>query len=618
MTKRILAFCLCVALLCGIATTAFAVGDGNVDSGGGDMGTGTSSSYWNPGMDGVRVTVIRASDYSAVTTPIDLTNKTLPSTLYHFGKVCKIQYTNGLSLSAQQGNYTYYNPSQSLPTIVSTTGSNNIDAIKSYFTDEQVIRAIAGYTGFNYDTLINGDYKLLLEPIAYYYYQGVYIATTATEAAMYDEIVSGALRTAMQSLSHKNLPLAMFLETSDLGYSAWTGSTTSAATNADIKASLGLGIVRFEELPEEVPEETPEETPEEVPEDTPEDTTTDTPDTTTTVPTNPGTSTDTTPDTTNYDYEYRVNTEVITSVYVSGGQSDPDDDTVVYFYIDGTRYSVSNVYYPSGDGQLVWVKWTTPSTPQAIEIDVTVSGLGASNTATILCNIVDLDENPPPNPVADDSNDSFTYTSVPSRAVDSSATWGIWTPWWQEYWVDNGYWKTSSWTDSDGVKHTSRSWKSNWEDEGWWEFDYNQYSASLTTSMSITCDDENPTASGSTMKSGYGINQLVTASVSTTQSTATTSPQNAVSYFPEFGYDTYWRLLEETSSGKFQFQKNVYSTYNNRTHFTPIWYPDGAYTVNTWVIDCWTPVGMLSANLTDSLTISGSLWDDWHIAPLNN
>ena len=47
------------------------------------------------------------------------------------------------------------------------------------------------------------------------------IATTATEAAMYDEQVNGLLRTKMTSLSHKNLPLAMFLEVGDLGYPAW-------------------------------------------------------------------------------------------------------------------------------------------------------------------------------------------------------------------------------------------------------------------------------------------------------------------------------------------------------------------------------------------------------------
>ena len=33
------------------------------------------------------------------------------------------------------------------------------------------------------------------------------------------------------------------------------------------------------------------------------------------------------------------------------------------------------------------------------------------------------------------------------------------------------------------------------------------------------------------------------------------------------------------------------------------------------ILDCWTPAGMLSLNLTDSLRISGDLWEDWHIAP---
>lgn len=148
-------------------------------------------------------------------------------------------------------------------------------------------------------------------------------------------------------------------------------------------------------------------------------------------------------------------------------------------------------------------------------------------------------------------------------------------------------------------------------------FDLNRYNASLTASMNIQCDSKNPTASGRVMKSGYGINQTVTGSVNSSQSSAVTQPQNAVSYFPEFCYTTYWRLLDRMGSGRFEFQKNPYSTYKNRTHFTPIWMPDGDYTVNTWLIDAWTPVGMLSTNLTDSLTIRGNLYQDWHVAPLN-
>ena len=76
-----------------------------------------------------------------------------------------------------------------------------------------MIMIIAELTGFNYDTLINGDYKILLEPIAYMTFNGVKIAMTATEAALYDQQLGGGLRSKMVSLSHKNLPLAMTTHT---------------------------------------------------------------------------------------------------------------------------------------------------------------------------------------------------------------------------------------------------------------------------------------------------------------------------------------------------------------------------------------------------------------------
>lgn len=563
--KRIISVLLSFAImLTALCVPAFAEGgtggSGNIDGGGGSMGNATSHGSWNPGNEGVRITVVRASDHAVVTTPFDLTNKQPAAGIYHFGKVSKIQYNGGAALSPVQGGYSYKNPAQPIPRIISTNGNNNIEAIKRYFCSEYAVKLIAEQTGMDYETLIGGEYKILLEPIAYYKYEGVMIATTATEAAMYDEVISGHLRTWMGSLTHKNLPLSMFLETADLGYPAWSGSTTQHATNSAIKSSLGLGIVRFEEQPEE-------------------------------------------PTITTYDYEYRTNTEVITAVEVSGGQSDPDNPVTVRFNILGTTYTVSNVYYPDGDSQLAWVRWTTPDTPQDVTITVSVSGPGSAQ-GTIQCKIVDLDENPPPNPVADDRNDSFSPSAVPSRAEKTSAQWSIWRPWWYAYWVwhstgkDNGYWC----------------------DHGWWEFDLDRYSASLSASMTITPDTMNPTASGTTMKSGYGINEVVTARVSSSQRSATTALQNAVSYFPEFNYDSFWRLLDRvsisSSSSRLEFQTNEYSTYNRRTHFTPIWYPDGAYTVNTWVIDCWTPVGMLSVNLSDTLTISGNLWDDWHIAPM--
>ncbi len=572
--KKTICFLLMLSILMSSSVVpAIAVGDGNIDSGGGGMGTGSSYNYWDNGNEGVRVTIVKADTYQPVTTPIDLTNRPPSASIYHFGKISKISYNSGKDISPQQGGYTCITASQSIPTIISSSG-NNIEAIKSYFTDEQVLRSIASNSGMDYDVLINGNYKLLLEPFAFYMFQGVMISTTATEAALYDEVLSGQLRKTMGSLTHKNLPLAMFLEVGDLGYPAWSGSRKTHATNADIKSSLGLGIVRFTEEPEP-------------------------------------------PIVFEYDYEYRTDTEVITSVYVSGGQSDPDNPTTVTFDILGTDYTVGNIYYPEGDGQLAWVKWTTPLEPQEFEIDVSVDGTGHVSKATINVKIVDLDKNPPPNPVADDRNDDFEYADIPQRAEQDKLEWTVWDPWWQEYWVDRGRWKSSSWTDSEGNRHSSSYWSSKWVDEGWWEFDLDRYYATLDAEMELVNDPKNPTATSTSLKSGYGVNIHVESKVASNQSTAVSKTPNAVSYFPEFAYDTYWRLLERTKTGSsstLEFQENVYSTYRNRTHFTPIWMPDGPYEVNTWLIDYWTPAGMLSANLSDSLTIKGNLWQDWHVA----
>lgn len=528
------------------------------------MGQGSKQNYWSSGNEGIRITIIRSSDHAVVTSPMDLSNKAIDGKIYHFGKVCKLQYTNGARLSPIKGGYLCVKPSQSLPKIINSNGRNNIASIKSYFTDEQVIRSIANLTGMQFDVLVNGEYRLLIEPVAYFTFQGVMIATTATEAAMYDEQLSGGLRKKMVSLTHKNLPLSMFLETADLGYPAWGGSRSTAASDADIKSSLGLGIVRFKDMPPEEPEIGI------------------------------------------FDYEYRTNTQVITAVTVRGGQSDPDHAVSVIFHVAGQSYTVDNVYYPEGESQLAWIRWTTPTEPQKMTITVQVQGSASVNKGSIRVNIVDLDENLPPDPQADDRNDSFSWPPIPEKEQRTAADWTVWRPWWHSNWVwhsgnpevvgDEGY----------------------WEDEGNWEFELDRYSASLTASMAVIPDEKSPTARGKRMKSGYGINEEVTTHVSTNQSSAVTPAQNAVTYFPEFNYELYWRLLERMGGGydmTHEFQENRYSTYNRRTHFVPLWFPDGSYVPYTWLADCWTPAGMLGMNLSDAITIEGNAWEDWHNAP---
>ena len=564
--KRIFAFFLSLLLILGIcpmSALADTGGSGNVDGGGGSMGQGTSQNSWNPGMDGVRVTVIYSETQKPASASIDLTSKT-PAIKIHFGKVSKIQYRDGSSISPTTSSYVYYNPAITMPRIISTGSSKaSIEAIKKYFCDEIIVRYIAELTGISYDDLITEKYKLLLEPIAYFKHNGVMYAMTAHEAALYDNQTGGALRRTMTSLTHKNLPLAMYLEYSDLGFAAYSGPTNKTCSNDTIIAYLGMGIVRFEEQPPEQPEPT------------------------------------------DYDYEYRVDTDVITPVTLyAGSEINPDGPATVTFTIKGSTYRMNNIVIPEGDSQLAWVKWHTPSEPQDITITVRTNR-GTLSQTTIKAKVVDLSGNDPPDPKATDTAGSWRPSSVPSREEKSYAAWSVWWAQWHPYWV----WHSTG--DDDGY----------WVDEGWYDFFRDNYSASMTATARIEPDEKVPTAAGNTMKSGYGVSNTVTATVSTSAPMSHyTYGQTAVSYFPEFHYTTYWRLLDRLSSGKtarFQFAENIYSTYKQRVHFSPVWFPDGSYTVNTHVMDIWTPAGMLCANLTDSVTISGSLYDDWHIAPGN-
>lgn len=551
-------------------------GDPNIDNGGGGLQNGSSENFWNPGDDGVRVTVVDSETGAVKSACIDYTNSSAANIAFHFGKKCKADYVGGASLSVSTGAYVYKVPAQPLPTIISDGSGASIEAIRSYFTDEQVVRGISNHVGIKYDELTNGDYKLMLEPVMYITYNGIRTAMTATEAALYNIQTGGDLIRKFAPLSHKNLPLAMFLEKDDLGYKAWSGSTTSQVTDSDIINYLGVGIVSFKEK-EEV-------------------------------------------DIDGSDYEYRVDTDVYTSITVSGSEHTPDNPVTVRFYIKNKCYTVGNVVFPEGGSQLVWCRWHTPATEQTVNIHVVVEGDANASMTDITAKIVDLDKNPPPDPIADDRNDSFSAVSPPVRTQRTSSSWSVWKAKWIPHWVWVPDWRWMSdwdWIDDEdgGYWEDNGYWYDygEWEDQGEWEFNSDFYSVSMRADMQIACDAKNPTYVGKTMKSGYGINERVTASIY--GNGEHTALQNAVAYFPEFYYKTYWRLLERTSVNVLEYRKNKYSTYNNRTHFTPVWYPDGNYKVYTWAIDCWTPAGMLSANLTDSVAISGNVFDDWHIAP---
>ena len=574
--KRILPLLLSVVLLLSAGMTVFASGEGNIDGGGGGMGSGTATDVWH-NQDGVRVIVVTA-DGSVVSTPFDLSNANVANNVLNFGKVCKLQYSSGSSLSPN-GSYSYSKPGVALPRIISGGSSRaSIEAIRRYFCSEYAAQLVADKAGIPFEELVSGSYKLVIEPIAYFTHGGRNYAMTATEAALYNQMSGGTLRSRMPSLTHQNLPLSIFLETPDLGYPAWSGTTSGKVSDSDILSALGIGIVSYKDVPEaelQAP-----------------------------------------------DYTYRVDTDVITSITLtSSTEVNPDDPASVTFHINGSTYTVNDIVMPAGGSQVVWAKWHTPLEPTTLTIQVSVSGASTAKTSFV-ARIISLEENLPPDPLATDTNPHFSLSSLPSNPQKTSASWSVWSAKWHANWEWESDWKWES--DSCGSDcpadcsggHGHWVDKGKWVDNGWYDFTSTSYSASLTGSMEIHPDDIVPTAQGDNMKSGYGIKEGAAANFSSNAPDSHYAPaQTAVSYFSEFGYDMYWRLLSCSggTSASFAFKPNEYSTYNRNVHFTPVWYPDGtAYTVYTYIIDAWTPSGMLSVNVNDSVQIQGSLFDDWY------
>jgi hypothetical protein len=550
--------------------SASASGDPNVDSGGGGMGGGSGSSYWNPGWDGVRVTVVDTSG-NQLGSPVDLTNKSVSTATVHCGKHSKLYYKQSLSLSISANNYSYINPVDNLPVIVNWTGGNNIDAIKTYFTDTGHLQEISDYIGISYDNLIGGNYKLLLEPIAYFKYQGIDYAMTATEAALYDVMTSHSLYTAMRSLTHQNLPLAMFLQKtdSDLGLAAWTGATSGFQSNNNIIKYLGAGVISFKDN---------------------------------TVAPDPQS-----------DYTYHTDTDVITAISFTNtyGEISPDNPAWLTFTINGTTYDKEFIC-PEGGHQIVWVRWHTPSTPQDVIVHASCSQIGLS--ANITCHVVELTETTPPDPHYEVSGTVPVPDEIPNFGNNTSSTWGEWSATWHANWV---------WVEDD-----SGTGSGDWVDEGWWDWNYITYTASLEVDYTLSPASRVKTAysssSGFEMKSGYGVSALCKTIVTASDGTSSydyTQVQNVNAVFPEFNYTTYNRLLEFTLKlhgyYDWEFKVNPASFHGERSHFTPLRFPDEKkYTVPLEVMDSWTPGGQLCATVSSSIVINGNMYSDGYIRVL--
>lgn len=582
-------------------------GQGNIDGGGhGQMGEGSHSNQWIPGDEGVRVTIVDTTTGTTMFNPVDLSNKSFEgrTEIYHFRKQCKLTYLTGaVNLSPLYGNYEAHVPDHSLPIIISssTYGTSNPEVIKSYFTDNGTLTYIANLAGITFDELTGGNYRLVIEPIIYFYYTGKYYAMTAHEFFTMDMMTGGSLRTYFKTLAYKNLAYSMFLEYDELGVPAWTGGTSSAASIEQAFRYLGIGIVHFRDSTPPPPEEE--------------------------------LKISSTP------YVYRCDTDVITSITVSSSVDvTPDDPISVTFYINGDSYRVNGIVMPGGESQLVWCKWHTPSTPQNITGYAEISGRSYEVTIPIV--IEELRENEPPDPKASDENgkpvqkpDNWREDEVEDAFREkgnhfdgySTLSWGKWIA----VAHTNVWYETYTYTDPE----TGEEYDEEEEHvEIYYTYEENRYYATVNGVLKLSADEKCPTAKNTSrgtiqIGSGYGVDALVSTYVNGTYNSGDITPiQNSIFYFPEFYYKTYWRLGEITNKGnnssKLEFKHNRYSHFNTRTHFTPLWYPDAKdiytdnYKMYVHMIDCWTPAGMLQCQSADAVQIDGTVYDDWRISEI--
>ena len=654
---------------------SFAAGDGNADSGGGYGGGDTIPGYteWKGGSnyEGVRVTILNCETGMRATGSADFSNGA--NILYnlvdiHFGKADKRLRHMGAGLNMWSGGYVVYNLEDSLPRIIGSRG--NIEAVKAYFCDEERLEYICSVMNFNYDTLIDGGYKILFEPIMYFHYQGLLIAATATERAM----MGGDF---MPTTTRERLPLSAFLEFDEpeFGFYAWQGATSGVQTLDNMFTYLGMGIIRFRGEP--IPPAEP-------------------------IP--------------SVDFLYRTDTWVYTYVDIINNNSYGFPHSPYKFnsgnyetaYRDNRDYGneplLVTFHTPSGNETYelnigagsegrAFVKWKTPKAPVPLsEMNVTVNKPANISFTKPKYIVVELPENIPPDPEARDRFDNFRTPTYEQVYDETYTTWkinekngwysnmqlkyiGVYTEGTQPGSIGSGStslsqsgvtfssgWATVRGNQTEPPRYGSKHRQDEFGnylyyddgaaqmetdygnmiegakyryfvvvDTGYWLHRRDDHSARIFGTLNIKADETVPTLGGNSMRSGYGFNAL--AEFTTNNPTYCTNIQNVMMLFPEFNYDLgfnqgairapypldgrYFRWLEPMpiGSGRFEFYENAWSTYGNRVHYTPVWYPDGSYTVRADCFDAWTPGGQLAITLSDTIGINGSVFDDWHVAP---
>lgn len=307
---------------------------------------------------------------------------------------------------------------------------------------------------------------------------------------------------------------------------------------------------------------------------------------------------------------YREGTQVITSYHV---KNISDDD---YLYNDNitVRFKVYNrngrviktitknhVIAPGKKSNIVYFKWVVPEgiNPKNVVVMADLKEANKSSTwynrKTNIYNTVSYDcYTTPDTDYEDKAPDGFEVPQTPEPSSKYVA--------WREYLPDpnniNGY--------------ISK-----------------QYAIGLIGSNNETltpAENSHAEKNGSkwVMKSGYGVWLDVNDTLARLRSyefpnaSAYTRMQYVTATFPEFGYASGNNLSKTLYKDKqyyiWNFNRLDGKQGDKIYHYTPIYYPNGDYTVSVIKSDMWTPCGMLTAvSNTNAIEINGNAYDDWYV-----
>ena len=254
---------------------------------------------------------------------------------------------------------------------------------------------------------------------------------------------------------------------------------------------------------------------------------------------------------------------------------------------------------PANEKNLVYFKWTVPANIEGktvyckatVNSDLTIEEqITNNNTDTLVQTVAGKLYSQTPDTQFEKTKPNGWTAPVTDRPNGGVATWSMWV-------YENG------------------------------AFVRRGYGISIaTTSPTAQPDEGSPSAKYVNgywqMRSGYGFYLSYRPTITRTgseimpDSSAYTEVQQVYATFPEFKYlqdINSFRTLEKVN-GAWMFERNPYADGKERLHFTPLWYPNGDYTVSVIASEVWTPAGMIKAvRNCNTIRIVDSAYDDWYV-----